>query len=694
MREKKPQAGTAVIAGRAEPDTPDIAGGRLIPADRLKTAIWVFDIDHSRVLVANAAACDLWQAKTEEELCQRDFSKDMSASVSNRLKQYQRDFADRDAEFSEMWTLYPGGKPTSVLVILRGCPLADGRIAMQCEVVGVADDEPDNLRSAEALLHTDVMVVLYAQIGQPLYMNPAARNAATHAEQTISEKFVSPDDFDLMLSHVEQSGEHRLVAHVNTGTGPRWHDITIKKCSDAATGKPAILMTAIDVSELKIARDKARYLADRDQLTGCYNRTYLQHHMALLAQYQTGRCALLCFDVDRFKQINDKLGHEMGDIVLKEIASRAIRAIRRNDIIVRHGGDEFVIVFENVPSAAHFTAKIDALLAEIAKPIIHDATRVNVSVSMGVSIFTPGTVEFTAVMREADIALYASKQDGRNRATFFTAEMGVQANTRDLVETELKHAVENREFVLHFQPRLNLLTGRVVSVEGLVRWQHPQRGLIMPGEFITICEETGMIEDLGHLVLELGCTQAIESQQSGLEIELSLNISPRQFDDARLLKTLERFSQHPDFPYGRIELEITENVLIGDHDLIKKKLAAIFRMGYRIAIDDFGTGYSNLSYISRFPLNCLKIDQSFIAQLPKSGPIISLVLTLGKQIGARVVAEGVETRAQLDWLCAQRCDEVQGYYLSRPIPVDHLRATISELNAKMSFLGTRKRPQH
>lgn len=662
------------------PDVADMLEGSFVSANRLKTAVWIYDVDHSRIVFANPSACKLWQADNAQALSERDMSQDMSPTVAKRLKQYQDDFIERDATFSEMWTLYPNGRPTSVRVIYRGHLLSDGRMAMQCEVVGRADDEPENLRSAEALLHTDVMIALHDINGPPHYMNPAARNTAAHASQTISEKFIDRVDYETLLREVDRSGEHRMVSKVNTSAGPRWHDLTVKQCLDAATGDPAILVTAVDVSELKTARDKARYLAERDQLTGCFNRAYLQQYFLALGKRSQQHRALLCFDVDRFKQINDRLGHEMGDIVLREIAKRTVDVIDAKDVLVRLGGDEFVVVIHDASLDGLLENKIDDLLHQLSQPIFNDTTRISTSVSVGISIFTPGAVDFATTMREADIALYASKQAGRNRATFFSHDMGVRAKARDLVEIQLKQAVENREFTLHFQPRVNLKTKKVVSVEALVRWIHPRRGLIMPSEFITICEETGLIEDLGQMIVELACMQAISWHQSGFHIELSINISPRQFENHKLLQSLEKFSEHPDFPRDKIELELTENVLIGDHDQIEEKLAAISKMGYRIAIDDFGTGYSNLSYISRFPLNCLKIDQSFISQLPKSGPIIDLIVTLGKQIGATIVAEGVETLQQLDWLEQHDCEEVQGFFLSPPIPLEQLVETIRKLN--------------
>ena len=682
MRNEKIDLNTAVPLCAPEPNHPGLAEHSFAMARRMQAAIWVYDIDNARIILANTAACELWQAADEQNLRQRNLSKDMSSTVANRLKQYQVDFVERDAMFNELWTLYPNGKPTSIMVFFRGFRLSDGRMAMLCEAVGGVGDEPENLRSAEALLHTDVMITLYEKDGPPLYMNPAARSAASYAQLNIADTFVDPADYETFIDQLFMSGEHRMVAQMLSSTGQRWYDLSAKQCSDAVTGKPAILVTATDVSELKIARDKARYLADRDVLTGSYNRTYLLQQMVQIDQCRSESCALLCFDIDNFKQINDRYGHELGDAVLKEVAARAQSTIRENDTLVRLGGDEFVIIFESKQTGADFSPMIDRLLDIVSKPIIHDANRVSITVSIGVSHFRSERAACTSVMREADIALYESKEAGRNQVTYFSDEMGMAAKARNQIECEIKNAIQNHEFILHFQPRVNLKTGKVVSVEALARWQHPERGLVMPGEFIPVCEETGMIEDLGQLVLEMGCEQAIAWRREGLDIELSLNISPRQFGDNRLMQSLRSFSEHSAFPMGKIELEITENVLIGDLGQIEEKLKSISQMGYRIAIDDFGTGYSNLSYISRFPLNCLKIDQSFINQLPDTGPIISLIITLANQISATVVAEGVETEEQLDWLADNFCNQAQGYLLSRPVAIDHLADVIAELNSR------------
>lgn len=641
-------------------------------AYRLDTAVWLFDIDNATILKANEAACRLWQAKSEAELCGRNLREDMSSTVANRLRQYQTDFVKNDARFSEVWTLYPNGEPRSVMVTYRGFVLPDGRMAMQCEALAEDEDTPENLRSAEALLHTDVLIALFEQDGPALYLNPAARSAFGRQAQQFADLCVDTDQCAQALAQVDDVGEHRCVNRLTASHGVRWYDLTIKKVSDAATGQPAILITAIDVTELKEARDSARYLADRDQLTELYNRTYLQSHLSEISTRYDGQSALIFFDVDRFKLINDRHGHDSGDSVLCEIAKRARAVFRTNDLVARLGGDEFVVLVETFEGEVQLDALIARLRAALSKPVIHDKSRIDVAISVGVSIFSPAQTDLSQVLGQADIALYASKAAGRNRVTYFTDEMGAAAQARDQLEFELTQAIARDEFVLHYQPRQDVATGRIVGVEGLARWRHPERGLVLPTEFIQVCEETGLIEDLGRQVLRDGCNQAIKWRAAGYDLDVSLNVSPRQFSDPTFLNTLAELAAEPDFPRGHIELEVTENVLIGDPEAIAEKLRAITQMGYGVAIDDFGTGYSNLAYIARFPLSCLKIDRSFLSQLPEAAPIMELIFSLSDQIGAITVCEGVETNQQLSWLRDKNCQQVQGHLIAAPMSVENL----------------------
>lgn len=670
-------SGISVLAG------PDSHSDGFALARRLATPIWVFDIDAGQVHCANAAACDFWQSETEEELCKRNMHADMSETVAQRLYQYQRDFLTNDYCFNEMWTLYPDGAPVSAMVHYRGYILPDGRMGMLCEVAGRTADEPDNLRSVEALLHTDVMVALYKRTGQPIYLNPAARNARNDYRQLLRDLFIDPADYAQLMMELDLSGSFRLVARAATSVGERWHDLSAKTCLDAVTGDHAILLTATDVSELKNARDKARYLANRDQLTGCYNRSFLQTYFAEKHQINDGsHHTLIYFDVDRFKLINDIHGHETGDTVLKTITARALASIRKNDVLVRLGGDEFVVVLEGHDENMDTFVEAERIRHAVSKPVAFATSRVDVAVSLGVTRFTAGSAVFTEVMREADLALYAAKSQGRGRSTIFDEKMGHAARARDALEIDLHAALHNHEFELYYQPRFDLKTKKVTSAEGLVRWHHPQKGIVMPDTFIPVCEETGIIDELGEQVLNLGYQTLCKWQATGQDRSVSINISPRQFNDDRLIHVLDQFARDPAFTPRRMEIEVTENVLIGDLEKIADKLRTITHMGYQIAIDDFGTGFSNLSYISQFPLHCIKIDRTFIDQLPASAPIVSLILTLGRQIGATVVAEGVETEAQLNWLIVNGCDQVQGYYLSRPVPLGDLQRVISSLDQR------------
>ncbi|MEM9341612.1 MAG: EAL domain-containing protein [Pseudomonadota bacterium] len=665
------------LAPRFTP-TPQPEDDAFALARRLQTPVWVYDVDQSRVVLANESACRMWGAEDEAGLVARDMGKDMSTSVARRAQQHRAALESPGARINEVWTFYPKGEPLRVRMSMTGYPLNNDRTGILCEAVGYFEDVPTNVRSAEALTHTDVMILLFSVMGEPLYMNPAARNAFSNDERPLSAAFINPEDWTRAQFEVDLTGEHRFVARLRTVEGVRWHDISIKFCHDAVTGNPAYLITAFDVSELRNARDRARYLADRDQLTGCYNRAHLMRSIASLPEVTRDRCTLVYLDIDRFKEVNDRYGHEFGDAILKEVASRARAAVRPSDTVARLGGDEFVLLMQDLGATPDTTQEIDRIFNALCKPITYKSNSIDVTVSMGVTVFTPGTGELTEILREADIGLYKAKTDGRNRWAYYNAELGAAAAARLSLEAELKHAMADRQFVLHFQPRIDLKTGRIVSAEALIRWKHPEKGLIAPGKFIPVTEETGMIVGLGRWVLEEGCRQAIAWDKAGLDISISLNVSPGQFEDPSLMDDLAALSALPGFPRGKIELEITEGVLIGRDIEIERRLEEIVDMGFRVAIDDFGTGYSNLSYISRFPLHCLKMDMSFISQLPESGPIVRLILSLASQLNTLVVAEGVETSDQHDWLKNQGCDQAQGYLYQRPVPLDEFLSIIKK----------------
>jgi diguanylate cyclase (GGDEF)-like protein len=658
-------------------------GGAPSYVDRLKTPVWVFDIDRSRVVWANQRALEVWSAESMEELQSRDLRKDMSVSVAKRLKQYQEDFEKHDASFSEIWTLYPNGVPCTLRVNYSGIRLSDGRMAMFCEGIEHHSETPETLRSAEALLHATVMISLYSLDGQPLYRNPAARADVGSVNETLLSRFVDEFDHQKIRSALSRSGEGRLVARIRSFAGIRWHEITARECRDAATGSPAILISEVDVSDLKETEEKAHFLALHDVLTGLLNRTYVQREFQTLldaAKEKKEHIGLLFIDIDRFKNINDSLGHAAGDELLIESARRLKSAIRETDIVARIGGDEFLVLLKDAAHEPNLDEAAERIRTELSKPVLVGNCELQVTPSIGISVFPEDGPDMETLMKSADLALYEAKDSGRNCHRYFSAAMKERAETRLETESSLRRALEEREFEVFYQPRVSIPDNRIVGAEALLRWRHGTKGLVGPGEFISICEETGLIEPLGEWVLETAAKQQKTWQDQGYVLDVSVNLSPRQFRNKMLLPIVARIVDETGCDPSHIDLEITESMLMGSDDDIGETLRTLSALGFRISIDDFGTGYSNLSYIQRYPVSCLKIDRSFIADLKKNSAITKLIISLCKMINAKVIAEGVETEEQLAWLRKNECNEYQGFLFGPPTTVDEFQRLLVQTN--------------
>lgn len=651
-------------------------------ARRLKTPVWVYDTDNRCIAFANEAALCVWQAKSEADLRARDLGKGMSSAVAKRLKQYQYDFCARDAEFSENWTIYPDGTPRTLNVVYTGFTLPDGRMAMMCEARGAGEEQPDTLRSAEALLHTDVMITLLGLDGEPLYMNPAARNAVPATMQRFQDLFALSSDFNHLKRGWERDDECDHVAQVRTSQGSRWFDFSIKRCLDAATGSQALLVTAVDVTELKNARDHASYLANRDQLTGCYNRAAIHHHLEDLRANAAASCqkyALLFLDIDKFKQVNDTFGHEVGDTILIAFATRIQQQLRSSDIMARMGGDEFVVLLNDFNDVDVLRRRMDQICQHVRAPVDCGSVQLDITTSIGASVFSlTSHIDWSLIMKQADIALYHSKHNGRNTFTIFDESLGAEVDERAWLEREIKKALADDTFTLHYQPRFNVRTHTIVAAEALIRWKHPERGDIPPAQFIPICEDMGVIDQIGDLVCRKACAQLNAWHRAGISIDVSVNISPKQFQSPRIIDLFEEVAANAAFPTRHLELEITESSLVGEDAEVAQKVQRITELGFRLALDDFGTGYSNLVHISRFPLQCLKLDMSFVQKLPATGPLLQLIFALAKQIGATTVAEGVERPEQLEWLKRHDCDEVQGFLFSQAVPAGDLTQMLQQ----------------
>ena len=645
----------------------------LAVADRLQTPIWVFDIDRSRVVSANAAALRLWRAASREELAGRDLSADMSVSVADRLKQYQTDFLRCETQFSEVWTLYPEGVPTTLRVVFSPHRLADGRMAMLCEALGEIHDTPEGLRSAEALLHTPVMITLYERDGTALYRNRAARGSTGVERERFADRFAEADDHRAFVRSLEATGTAEAVVRVETSTGLRWHEIAGRLCSDAVSGRPAWLINETDVTDRKLAEDRLRFVAHHDLLTGLPNRTLLTFEVErrLAAAAAAGdRVGLLFIDLDRFKTINDSLGHGHGDRLLTEVARRLKRAVRKDDFVARLGGDEFLVCLALGQQGRRCEPVARRILASLDQPIEVGGHALSISTSIGVCLFPDDGRDLDTLMRHADLAMYAAKDQGRGRWVPFDAALKAEVEAQLELEASLRRAFERDEFELYYQPRLSIADDRIIGAEALLRWHHPTQGLILPGVFIPHAERTGLIDRIGADVLRAAARQQRAWADAGHDLTVSINLSARQFRDPRLKATIADIVGETGCDPHRMQIEITESMLVGDDATTAETLGTLTALGFSIAIDDFGTGYSNLATIQRHPIDTLKIDRSFIATLETQPALAELIIGMCHLLDLTTIAEGVETEEQLSWLRARNCREYQGYLFSPAIPAD------------------------
>jgi diguanylate cyclase (GGDEF)-like protein len=398
------------------------------------------------------------------------------------------------------------------------------------------------------------------------------------------------------------------------------------------------------------------------------------------------KLAVLFVDVDRFKHINDSLGHAIGDRVLQSAAERLRACVRSSDTVSRQGGDEFVILLSEVKHAADAAVGADKILQALSAPYLIDQHDLRLTVSIGIVTYPGDGTDAETLLQNADFAMYHAKDSGRNNYQFFSPEMNVLAVDRQSLENDLHHAIERQEFVLHYQPKMNLKTGAIIGVEALIRWRHPQRGLVPPSQFIPIAEECGFIVPIGRWVLREACGQARAWQDAGLEpMRIAINISAVELRAKDFVEGVRAILMATGLEARYLELELTETFLMQDSKSTTQVLQALKDMGVQIALDDFGTGYSSLSYLKRFPIDTLKIDRSFVRDLTTDADdasIVSAVISMGESLHMRVVAEGVETQEQLAFLQAQRCPYGQGFYFSKPMEaeecVEVLRGRVAE----------------
>jgi len=538
--------------------------------------------------------------------------------------------------------------------------------------------------------------------GQYLVVNPALARIYGYS---------SPDDLMSVLNNIQQqlyvSPERRdefVQAMTDNGQVHNFQSLIYRKdrstlwISENArmvhddSGKLLYYEgTVEDITERKNYEKKIEHQATHDSLTGLPNRYMLndrlQQNMNFADRYKS-KLAVAFIDLDQFKLINDSMGHEIGDQLLVIMSERLSSCIREIDTVARLGGDEFVILLTNIQNVDDIAHSMQRVLAAVAMPCIINDLDLMVSCSIGVSIYPDDGMDPNTLLKNADTALYKAKQAGRNNYQIYTQKLNEDLTERVKIEYRLRLAIERGEFLLHYQPKVDFATGLITSAEALIRWQPPGEELIPPIKFIQIAEETGLIEQIGEWVLITACQKAKElKDKMGRIIPIAVNVSPRQFRQPNLARTIKNVLDVTGLDPDCLELEITESSLIDDAEKFIETLHALKKIGVKLAIDDFGTGYSSLAYLKDFPIDRLKIDKAFVSNLehdPANTAILKAIIILGQSLGLKVIAEGVETAYQHEYLQSIGCDELQGYYFSKPLPVDQFEALLYSQYAELT----------
>ncbi len=559
---------------------------------------------------------------------------------------------------------------------------------------------PGRLNASEELLHGIVhmaaeAIVVMDECHQVVLFNPTAEAifgcAADEAIGASAERFVPPRLRDAARRQLSQfsagdGGAIRMGDHAEIfGLRANGEEFPLEISLSRITYGGKALYSAVlnDISARR--RDEARLtaLANFDLLTSLPNRALfhqrLQRSLVHAQRFNEG-LAVLFIDLDRFKNVNDTLGHETGDRVLQAVAERLKGCLREVDTLARLGGDEFAVLIEQVSDTRFVGSVARKLLKAVAEIIMLGDQEYQITASVGISTYPADGSDGTTLLKNADIAMYRAKEMGKNNSQFYAAAMNANSMVRLSLETGLRHALERGEFLLHYQPKVDIASGRISGMEALVRWMRPGLGMVSPADFIPLAEETGLIVPIGAWVLKAACERNRAWQRQGMPpLRVAVNLSARQFVQANLVSEVARVLDASGLAPASLELEITESMVMDNPERAIRTLRQLKSMGISLAIDDFGTGYSSLGYLKRFPIDNIKIDRSFIKDIPRNNDdatITRTIIDMTHNLRLKVIAEGVETVAQLDFLRAHGCDEIQGYHFSRPLAEDAFLALV------------------
>lgn len=559
------------------------------------------------------------------------------------------------------------------------------------------------LRDSEAYIHAvldnvNEGIIVIAEAGVVISFNNAAERIFGYRSEEIGGK-----DFNLLISteHLDLSGKyHRYiedqedtalfgVAREVVGLRKDYSafPLELKTSQLRIQDKLLFITSARDITDRKEAEQRISYLASHDSLTNLPNRTLLLDRIQQTLAHNRRRnlkSAVLFIDLDKFKIINDTLGHDVGDSLLKEAAARLVSEVRSEDTVARQGGDEFIILLSTIthPDDAGIIAQ--KLLDTLMRPFKIIGKELHISASIGIAIYPDDGTEIEDLLKNSDIAMYHAKESGRNNYQFFSAEMNQQTAEKQAMSSDLRHAVERNELFLVYQPVVDMASGKIAGMEVLLRWQHPLLGLVSPVRFIPLAEESGVILAIGEWVLISACEQLLEWQKQGYDVpRLAINLSAKQFGQKAFADTIAMIIRETGVDSRYLGFEITESMLVHNIEEVAATLLKLSNMGLEISIDDFGTGYSSLSYLKRFPINKLKIDKSFIDDItkhPDDAAIVKAIIAMAHGLQMTVVTEGVESKDQLEFLRQHGCEQYQGYIFSKPLTALEIAGKLQRKN--------------
>jgi diguanylate cyclase (GGDEF)-like protein len=512
------------------------------------------------------------------------------------------------------------------------------------------------------------------------YLNPAAERVFPDIHE-LGTKHPALKDLANVVAQLQSGNTEFLVREIRVGKRVFEQFLHYIPSSDLIRSYVA------DITERKRSQEIIQYQASHDALTGLPNRNFFDDYLnrAIEQADQTGeKLAIAFLDLDRFKLINDSLGHASGDRLLVEVCQRLRCYLRKGDIVSRWGGDEFTMLMRNVDSAERTLKLCSRLIRAFELPFYLNEHELHISTSMGISIFPFDGKDVETLIKNADQAMFRAKESGRNNYQLYTHAMNESALQRLSLENRLCKAVENEELIIYYQPQVSLEMGRIVGVEALLRWYHPEEGLLPPSKFIPLAEETGLIVPIGYWLLRKVCLQSRLWREMGLPpLRLGINLSAHQFKQQGFISSLRNILIETKVDPGCLDLELTESIVMDDVEENINKMRQLRDMGINLSIDDFGTGYSSLSYLKCLPINVLKIHQSFVRDIttnPNDFAIAMSIITLAHSLNLKVIAEGVETMEQLELLRSSGCDEMQGYLFKKPVPPEELAAVVFENN--------------